>query len=146
MQSSFACKSCNIRVVIFYCIAIIFGQKSISCGVSALITVPLQRRRFHFIASRSYSSSMSKRKEEENESGKPEKKKRAPKKAILEEIPAPHLPFLVTDFNNTRARLLTTTDSLQSGECVIYWMSRDQRAHDNHALIYAQVRFCNMIM
>eukprot|EP00596_Hydrurales_sp_CCMP1899_P002020 CAMPEP_0119053944 /NCGR_PEP_ID=MMETSP1177-20130426/74747_1 /TAXON_ID=2985 /ORGANISM="Ochromonas sp, Strain CCMP1899" /LENGTH=508 /DNA_ID=CAMNT_0007034029 /DNA_START=134 /DNA_END=1660 /DNA_ORIENTATION=- len=81
---------------------------------------------------------MSKRKEEDNETGKPEKKKRAPKKAVLEEIATPHLPFLVTDFNNTRAKLLSITDSLQSGECVIYWMSRDQRAHDNHALIYAQ--------
>jgi hypothetical protein len=123
-----------------------FCQKSIIRSVSALTTVPLRINRGHFITSKSFLSSMSKRKEEDNDGAKPEKKKRAPKKALLEVVEPPNLPFLVNDFNNTRARLLTTADTLQSGECVIYWMSRDQRAHDNHALTYAQVRFCNVII
>lgn len=123
-----------------------FCQKSIIRSVSALTTVTFRINKGHFIACKSYLRSMSKRKEEDNEGGKPEKKKRAPKKAVFEVVEPPNLPFLVNDFNNTRARLLTTADSLQLGECVIYWMSRDQRAHDNHALIYAQVIFCTVII
>lgn len=52
------------------------------------------------------------------------------------------LPVSVTDFNENRGRLLTTSNtecSLKNQDgCVIYWMSRDQRAIDNHALVYAQ--------
>ena len=50
------------------------------------------------------------------------------------------LPFESTNFLSARARLLTRQTSLnKEGRYVIYWMSRDQRAVDNHALHYAQV-------
>ena len=39
--------------------------------------------------------------------------------------------------NTARIRRLTKNDSEGSGP-VLYWMSRDQRANDNWALIYAQ--------
>lgn len=49
------------------------------------------------------------------------------------------LPFCPVDFNATRARVLTDTAKLnERGNCVVVWMSRDQRAEDNHALHYAQ--------
>lgn len=42
-------------------------------------------------------------------------------------------------FNESRARLLTPPALLvPEGDCVLYWMSRDQRVHDNHALACAQ--------
>jgi hypothetical protein len=51
------------------------------------------------------------------------------------------LPFYPDGFDASRARLMTSTTALPNahGSCVIYWMSRDQRASDNHALHYAQV-------
>eukprot|EP01036_Dinobryon_divergens_P022679 gene22679-30961_t len=54
----------------------------------------------------------------------------------------PSLPFIPSDFIASRAKLLTNGDFNKSlninGQCVIYWMSRDQRAEDNHAIHYAQ--------
>jgi hypothetical protein len=53
------------------------------------------------------------------------------------------LPFEPVDFNSSRARLLTSASSNAdlnaNGKIVVYWMSRDHRAEDNHALYYAQV-------
>lgn len=47
-----------------------------------------------------------------------------------------HVP---AGFNISRARLLTQpTSQALHGDCVVYWMSRDQRARDNYALLYAQ--------
>jgi len=49
------------------------------------------------------------------------------------------LPYVPPQFNSKRARLLTPSNSvLPDGDCVMYWMSRDQRVHDNYALLYAQ--------
>jgi len=42
------------------------------------------------------------------------------------------------DFDLSRRRVLTAaTKPAKDGRCVIYWMSRDQRAEDNWALLYA---------
>lgn len=42
-------------------------------------------------------------------------------------------------FNKKRARVLTTTNEFPEwGKGVIYWMFRDQRLHDNWAMLYAQ--------
>jgi deoxyribodipyrimidine photo-lyase len=57
-----------------------------------------------------------------------------------------HSPFEVTDFDMTRTRLLSNpltttpigTGEGEGGDCVIYWMSRDQRVQENHAMLYAQ--------
>ena len=57
--------------------------------------------------------------------------------------------FKPKDFNMRRARLLSdpskgmgaaAADSTAAPDtrCVVYWMSRDQRLHDNHAVLYAQ--------
>lgn len=55
------------------------------------------------------------------------------------------LPFTPSDFIASRAKLLTNGDYNKSlninGKCVVYWMSRDQRAEDNHAMHYAQVQY-----
>eukprot|EP00597_Dinobryon_sp_UTEXLB2267_P008745 CAMPEP_0170094850 /NCGR_PEP_ID=MMETSP0019_2-20121128/27550_1 /TAXON_ID=98059 /ORGANISM="Dinobryon sp., Strain UTEXLB2267" /LENGTH=508 /DNA_ID=CAMNT_0010316357 /DNA_START=78 /DNA_END=1604 /DNA_ORIENTATION=+ len=52
------------------------------------------------------------------------------------------IPFVPDNFNCLRARLLSSSinnfELNVNGSCVIYWMSRDQRAADNHALQYAQ--------
>jgi len=52
------------------------------------------------------------------------------------------IPFVPDNFNSSRARLLSNPNHNfelnVDGSCVIYWMSRDQRAVDNHALQYAQ--------
>lgn len=47
--------------------------------------------------------------------------------------------FCPPNFNIKRCRLLTkhSIDISEGGSCVIYWMSRDQRVLDNHALNYA---------
>jgi deoxyribodipyrimidine photo-lyase len=51
----------------------------------------------------------------------------------------PKLPFIPSGFNAARARLLSDTADLRTdGDCVILWMSRDQRVNDNHAMLYAQ--------
>lgn len=42
--------------------------------------------------------------------------------------------------SNFQERVLTLNSSLNQGESVLYIMSRDQRVHDNHALLYAQER------
>lgn len=52
-----------------------------------------------------------------------------------------NLPFIPDGFNATRARVMTKEEGCQlnqAGKCVVYWMSRDQRAVDNHAIHYAQ--------
>ena len=58
-----------------------------------------------------------------------------------------HPSFAPEGFNKTRARLIAPISSLtnsssdfgnSNGQCVIYWMSRDQRLFDNYALLYAQ--------
>ena len=55
----------------------------------------------------------------------------------------PSLPYIPSDFIASRAKLLTNVHTNKSlnidGKCVVYWMSRDQRADDNHAIHYAQV-------
>lgn len=54
-------------------------------------------------------------------------------------IELPKLPFIPHGFNSARARLLSNTTNLRTdGDCVILWMSRDQRVNDNHAMLYAQ--------
>lgn len=54
--------------------------------------------------------------------------------------PTATLPYQPDGFNPTRARLMTHmhTQLNMNGSCVVLWMSRDQRAEDNHALQYAQ--------
>ena len=82
---------------------------------------------------------MSKRKEVDDDAPKAEKKKRVSKSILaVAPVPPPHLPCIVPGFNHSRARLLTGNDELTDGSCVILWMSRDQRAHYNHAILYAQ--------
>lgn len=52
---------------------------------------------------------------------------------------ARQLPFEPSGFQLSRARLLTKQNrKLPEGNCVVLWMSRDQRVHDNHAFHYAQ--------
>lgn len=47
--------------------------------------------------------------------------------------------FTPSGFQVSRARLLTKNiRTLSDGNCVVLWMSRDQRIHDNHAFHYAQ--------
>lgn len=49
------------------------------------------------------------------------------------------IPFIPRDFNVKRCRLMTTNSEFpKDGDCVVYWMSRDQRVNDNHAIFYAQ--------
>lgn len=51
------------------------------------------------------------------------------------------LPFTPQGFDATRGRVLTSHAALPpapQGDCVVYWMSRDQRAVDNFALVYAK--------
>ncbi len=50
----------------------------------------------------------------------------------------PHIP---TGFHVSRARTLTKNHrghQTLKGDCVVLWMSRDQRVRDNYALLYAQ--------
>ncbi|CAM9470126.1 unnamed protein product [Heterosigma akashiwo] len=48
------------------------------------------------------------------------------------------LPSPAEWFDSRRVRCLTEKkEPLDSGRCVVYWMSRDQRAHENWALLYA---------
>lgn len=52
------------------------------------------------------------------------------------------LPFIPQGFQLSRARLMTRpfpSNGAPHGDCVVLWMSRDQRAHDNHAVHYAQL-------
>lgn len=68
---------------------------------------------------------------------------------------ASKVPFVVPlycppGFNIKRVRQLTQTSLLDTdvtstqnstnnnSGCVVYWMARDQRAHDNYSLLYAQ--------
>ena len=86
---------------------------------------------------------MSKRKDDDDEGSNPPAKKRATKKASgtnsTSNSTAVVLPCVPGGFQASRARLLTTNRDLPSGgECVIYWMSRDQRVEDNHAMLYAR--------
>eukprot|EP01038_Epipyxis_sp_PR26KG_P005690 gene5690-7855_t len=47
--------------------------------------------------------------------------------------------YCPVDFNMNRVRTITNSNNLNvNGKSVVLWMSRDQRVHDNHALIYAQ--------
>lgn len=49
-------------------------------------------------------------------------------------------PPVPTGFQVTRARLLTQKNSQpRDGDCVVLWMSRDQRVQDNYAMIYAKL-------
>lgn len=54
--------------------------------------------------------------------------------------------FIPENFNIKRTRLITTsnTNVFTEGKCVVYWMSRDQRVIDNHAIQYAQSIAVNM--
>ena len=83
---------------------------------------------------------MSKRKTVTDDLESKPEKKRAAKKVIVEDVVAlPKLPFVPSDFNAARGRLLTETSQLRAkGDCVVLWMSRDQRVEDNHAMLYAQ--------
>lgn len=50
--------------------------------------------------------------------------------------PAPFCPSGILD---TRTRILSEAQELkEGGECVVLWMSRDQRLYDNHAVTFAQ--------
>ena len=87
---------------------------------------------------------MSKRKDDDEGSSPPAAKKRATKKSSDTNSSSSSssvvvLPCVPDGFQASRARLLTTNRDLPSGgECVIYWMSRDQRVEDNHAMLYAR--------
>lgn len=50
------------------------------------------------------------------------------------------LPHTPTEFQVSRARVLTKQSGNRAlrGSCVVYWMFRDQRVFDNHALHYAE--------
>ena len=55
----------------------------------------------------------------------------------------PPLTWAPEGFNANRGRLLTKDHDVSPSEnsgksCVVLWMSRDQRAVDNHAIVYAQ--------
>lgn len=88
--------------------------------------------------SRNYALSMSKR--EASSTDGPAPKKAKPVIITGPEITKP--PFKPDGFNIHRARLLSDKykciKDFGEGDCVVYWMSRDQRAFDNHALVYAQ--------
>lgn len=48
-------------------------------------------------------------------------------------------PFCPSEILDTRTRLLSDVQELKAdGQCVVLWMSRDQRLHDNHAVTFAQ--------
>ena len=83
---------------------------------------------------------MSKRKADEDDKPAKVTKKAPRKKTIIDEIvPLPQLPFIPANFNAARARRLSGTKDLNAaGQCVVLWMSRDQRTEDNHAMLYAQ--------
>jgi hypothetical protein len=63
-------------------------------------------------------------------------------KQILASTSSRPIPFTPDAFNIARARLLTAPQNNANlnpdGKCVVVWMSRDQRAVDNHAIHYAQ--------
>jgi hypothetical protein len=63
-------------------------------------------------------------------------------KQILASTSRRPIPFTPDAFNVARARLLTDPQNNANlnpdGRCVVVWMSRDQRAVDNHAIHYAQ--------
>ena len=88
--------------------------------------------------------SMSKRKDGDDDgSSAPAAKKRATKKQSADgnssSVAAVVLPCVPDGFQPQRARVLTTNHDIPSGgECVVYWMSRDQRVEDNHAMLYAR--------
>ncbi|GMI11990.1 hypothetical protein TrVE_jg13993 [Triparma verrucosa] len=42
------------------------------------------------------------------------------------------------DFDSTRYRLLTEASEAKDGDCVLYWMGRDQRVEDNYAMLAAR--------
>jgi len=81
---------------------------------------------------------MPKRSNSDDDGVKPVKKVKAP------DVTGPPIikpPFKSSRVDNTRARLMTDrrkVSNIPDGGCVVYWMSRDQRAVDNHALLYAQ--------
>lgn len=50
--------------------------------------------------------------------------------------PDKKIPFVNNNNNNNK----------KGRECVIYWMSRDQRVHDNWALLFAQGNECIKII
>lgn len=52
----------------------------------------------------------------------------------------PALPYVPTGFDATRGRVLTKVHTIlpSTGDCVVYWMARDQRVEDNFALLYAK--------
>ena len=84
---------------------------------------------------------MSKRKDDDDEGSSPPKKRATKKPADnnSSSSSAVLLPFVPDGFQASRARLLTTNRDLPTGgECVVYWMSRDQRTEDNHAMLYAR--------
>jgi hypothetical protein len=41
------------------------------------------------------------------------------------------------EVHRERVRLVNSVDASPSGRCIVYWMSRDQRVHDNWALLEA---------
>ena len=48
-------------------------------------------------------------------------------------------PFCPPEILETRTRLLSDVQELKAdGQCVVLWMSRDQRLYDNHAVTFAQ--------
>lgn len=54
-------------------------------------------------------------------------------------IDEPPSPFAPSGFQVSRTRLLTNINrTIGDGNCVVLWMSRDQRVFDNHAIHYAQ--------
>lgn len=83
---------------------------------------------------------MSKRKSSSEEPIKAATKKSQRSSVTVENVSElPKLPFIPSGFNAARARLLSNTAELRTdGDCVVLWMSRDQRVDDNHAMLYAQ--------
>lgn len=87
---------------------------------------------------------MSKRKAngDGNDDSRPKsgRKKQSSTIGVGDDVVVVPLPFVPPDFNPNRARVLTQSHAFPAsgGDCVILWMSRDQRAIDNHALLYAR--------
>jgi len=64
--------------------------------------------------------------------------KRSTKRIKIEKV---NIKVDLTKTDRSRVRHLSgATDNVANKQCVVYWMSRDQRLNDNWALLYAQER------
>lgn len=88
--------------------------------------------------SKSVVAMSNKRSSEDSTGSSPKKSKKTPELANDgADVEGP--PGAPSGFHVSRARLLTPRhNSFPPGECVVLWMSRDQRVNDNQAFWYAQ--------